>query len=135
MAGSSSSGTNEISLGSPSMELLTRNNFPLWRAQVMPDIRGAQLTGFLDGSEVEPSKTITVENPDKTKEPLKVTNPEYTSWLSKDQKLPSYLVKSLSKEILMHVLRMEHASEVWKAVESMFAAEYEQGHQPSHSAG
>jgi hypothetical protein len=78
----------------------------------MPDIRGAQLTGFLHGSEVQPFKIITVENPDKTKEPLNVINTEYTSWLSKDQKLLSYLVKSLSKEILMHVLRMEHASKV-----------------------
>jgi hypothetical protein len=51
---SSSSSPAKISLGAPPMETLTRTNYPLWRALVMPDIRGAQLTGFLDGSEEDP---------------------------------------------------------------------------------
>jgi hypothetical protein len=89
----------------------------------MPEIRGAQLTGLLDGTDIAPSKMMAAANPDKEKEPLMVPNPEYRTWLSRDQKVLGYFLKSLSKEVLMHVLRMEHAAEVWKAVESMFASQ------------
>jgi hypothetical protein len=89
----------------------------------MPEIRGAQLTGFLDGSEVAPSKMKEIPSTDKEKEPQTVPNPEYAFWLARDQKVLGYLLKSLSKDILMHVLRMEHAADAWKAVENMFASQ------------
>ncbi|KAK1615321.1 hypothetical protein QYE76_020838 [Lolium multiflorum] len=60
-------------------------------------------------------------NKDKT--PKMVPNPEYGSWLSRDQTVLSYLLKSLSKEILTHVLRIEHTIGVWCAVEEMFASQ------------
>jgi hypothetical protein len=39
------------SLSIPITKKLTRDNFHLWQVQVVPDIREAQLEGFLDGSE------------------------------------------------------------------------------------
>ncbi|KAK1610568.1 hypothetical protein QYE76_034241 [Lolium multiflorum] len=66
---------------------------------------------------------MAVENPEKEKEQTMVSNPAYSSWLARDQKVLSYLLNSLSKEILMHVLRMEHTADVWKAVEEMFASQ------------
>jgi hypothetical protein len=51
---SSSLSPVEIILGAPLMETLTWTNYPQWHVLVMPDIRGAQLTGFLDGSEEDP---------------------------------------------------------------------------------
>jgi hypothetical protein len=47
-------------------EKLTRSNFNLWKAQVMPAIRGAQLEGLLDGSDAAPPKEITVQADVKT---------------------------------------------------------------------
>ncbi|KAK1664303.1 hypothetical protein QYE76_052462 [Lolium multiflorum] len=120
MASSSSSSAGN-SLGALPSEKLTRGNFPMWRAQVMPAIRGARRVGLLDGSDAAPPKEVS--NPDKEKGPLMVSNPEYESWLERDQQVLSYILNSLSKEILMHVLRMEHAAEVWKAVEQMFASQ------------
>ncbi|KAK1695727.1 hypothetical protein QYE76_012424 [Lolium multiflorum] len=122
MATSSSTST-EINLGSPPTELLTRSNFSLWRAQVLPEIRGAELTGLLDGTDIAPPKLLEAANPEKDKEPIMVPNPQYKAWLSRDQKVLGYLLKSLSKEVLMHVLRMEHATDVWKAVEQMFVSQ------------
>jgi hypothetical protein len=95
----------------------------MWRAQVMPAIRGARLTGLLDGTMIAPSQTMTVANPEKEKESLVVSNPQYETWLEKDQQVLSYLLNSLSKEVLMHVLRLEHTAEVWKAIEVMFASQ------------
>jgi hypothetical protein len=46
-------------------EKLTRYNFHLWKAQVWPAVRGAQLTGFLDGTKKMPQEFIIVEKQDK----------------------------------------------------------------------
>jgi hypothetical protein len=39
-------------------EKLTKSNYMLWHAQVMPAIRAAELEGFLTGAEKVPPKTI-----------------------------------------------------------------------------
>ena len=65
--------TSSSSLDKPS-EKLTRDNYPLWRAQVLPTLRGAQLHGFLDGTEEKPSKTL---SDDKSESSSSKPNPEY----------------------------------------------------------
>jgi hypothetical protein len=47
-------------LGLPVSEKLSKNNLQLWKMQVLPTIRGAQLEGFLDGSVPAPPKQIEV---------------------------------------------------------------------------
>jgi hypothetical protein len=79
--------------------------------------------GLLDGSDAAPAKTLTIANVEKDKEPTTVPNPEYGAWVARDQLVLHYLVNSLSREILMHVLRIEHAAGVWSAVEEMFASQ------------
>jgi hypothetical protein len=44
--------------GSSVSEKLTRENYMLWKAQVLPTARGAQLLGILDGSVA--AKTIEI---------------------------------------------------------------------------
>nr|CAE05450.3 OSJNBa0073E02.10 [Oryza sativa Japonica Group] len=62
MASSSSSTLSSSAvLGHPVSEKLSRDNFLVWRAQVLPAVRGAQLTGYLDGTKEVPSPEITVE--------------------------------------------------------------------------
>jgi hypothetical protein len=46
-------------------EKLGRDNYPLWKAQVMPPLRTHQLVGFLDDTMEAPPKTITVEMENK----------------------------------------------------------------------
>jgi hypothetical protein len=79
--------------------------------------------GLLDGSDAAPAKTMIVANMDKTKEPTTVPNPEYGAWVARDQFVLHYLVNPLSREILIHVLRIEHAAGMWSAVEEMFASQ------------
>ena len=39
---------------------LTRDNYLLWKAQIVPYLRGQHLFGFLDGSRPTPPQTLTV---------------------------------------------------------------------------
>jgi hypothetical protein len=77
MASSSSSLPVINTLSHVISEKLSRDNFHLWEAQVWPAMRGAQLTGFLDGTKKAPAEYIIVKKEDKSEE--KVLNPEYIS--------------------------------------------------------
>jgi hypothetical protein len=39
-------------------EKLNKTNYSLWKAQVLPILRGAQLKGYLDDTNVAPNKMI-----------------------------------------------------------------------------
>lgn len=64
----------------------------------MPAVRGARLVGILDGSTVQPPPVITVKKSDSTE--AQVENPNYVQWLAHDQQLLSYLLSSMTAEIL-----------------------------------
>jgi len=117
----SSSPYGAPSLGPPVSEKLTRDNFRLWKAQVLPAIRGAQLLGILEGKTPAPPKTIAVENAEKKK--MIVPNEEYDKWLAKDQQLLGYLINSVAKDVLAQVASLESSAELWSALEKMFAAQ------------
>jgi len=77
MASSSSTPAAILSspLGLPISEKLSKNNLQLWKLQVLPAIRGAQLLGYLDGSEVAPDKEITVIDENKKAKPPILSTP------------------------------------------------------------
>ena len=110
-----------LNLGAPPTEKLARGNYLLWKAQVMPALRGAQVTGLLDGSDAAPPKTIEVTKADKTTalEP----NPLYGSWIAKDQQVLSYLLNSMSPEILAQVIGKDSTYELWTTVRNLFASQ------------
>lgn len=60
-------------------EKLSRDNFSLWQAQVMPAIRGAQLLDILEGK-VEASSILIAgeDSADKTKT-IQVANPDHAT--------------------------------------------------------
>lgn len=118
MASTSSASVN---FNIPVSKKLTRGNFLVWRAQVMPVVRGARLVGILDGSSVQPAPMIAVNKADNIEE--QVENPAYVQWIAQDQQVLSYLLSSMTKEILVQVSSLEHALEVWKAVTEMFSSQ------------
>ena len=69
-------------LGSPPSEKLTRGNYILWKTQVLPALRGAQVTGLLDNSDAAPPRMVEITKAEKTTalEP----NPLYGPWIAKD---------------------------------------------------
>jgi hypothetical protein len=117
---SSSSTAVPASLSIPVSEKLTWDNHRLWCAQVLPVICAAQLEGFLDGSEKAPEKNLEIEKDFKK---LTVPNPDYVVWRVCDQHVLTYLVTSLSREVLAGVASNATATIMWAAISRSFASQ------------
>jgi hypothetical protein len=50
-----------------------------------------------------------------------VPNTAYDVWLTRDQQVLSYLLGTLSPEILLQAVGLEHAADVWSLVNGLFA--------------
>jgi hypothetical protein len=100
-----SSSTQTFLHRSPFPEMLTRENFRLWRAQVVPAIRATQL-------EVK-----------KDSKKMLIPNLDYTTWCVRDQHVLTYLVTSLSREVLAGVAGNLTATAMWVAISKIFASQ------------
>jgi hypothetical protein len=107
-------------LGQSVSEKLTRENYILWKTQVLVAIRGARLDGFLDGSASVPNKTIQVEQANKTRK--EEENPAYTLQYAQDQQVLSFLLNSVTKEVLGQIAMELSASGAWRSIVGMFAS-------------
>uniref|UniRef100_A0A2N9HWF7 Reverse transcriptase Ty1/copia-type domain-containing protein n=1 Tax=Fagus sylvatica TaxID=28930 RepID=A0A2N9HWF7_FAGSY len=94
---------------------LTRENYLLWKAQIVPYLRGQHLFGFLDGSRPAPSPFL---DGSSQSEP----NPAHQAWLIQDQMILSALISSLSENILAYVVKCATSRDVWITLERMFTA-------------
>jgi hypothetical protein len=80
-----------------------------------------RLLGFLTGySKAPPSKIMQKDINGKEIEDI---NLDYEDWEATDQQVLSYLLSSLSKEILTQVSSMTTAVEAWKEIQGMFASQ------------
>ncbi|KAK1611309.1 hypothetical protein QYE76_034982 [Lolium multiflorum] len=120
MASSSSTSAAAI-IGAPPATKLTRANFMYWHAQVLPTLRGARVMGLLDGSDSSPPEVLEAE--DENKKKVSIPNPAYDTWITRDQQVVSFLVNSLSEEVLPHVFGCTHASDVWRALQELYTSQ------------
>ena len=75
----SSSTTSHASLNGQVPEKLSRTNYMLWRTQITPQLRGAGLFGYADGTMPEPAPLLVTKDKDgkETSEP----NPLHPIWV------------------------------------------------------
>jgi hypothetical protein len=84
MAASSSTSTT-INLMHVS-EKLVRSNHTLWKAQILTALKGAQLVGFLDGTNTAPAEKLTIQAQKGTNsDSEEVPNPAYETWKVQEQ--------------------------------------------------
>jgi hypothetical protein len=107
-------------LAVPISEKLTKSNYPLWSAQVMPPLRAAQLEDLVTGAEQPPEKTIDIVVDGKT---VKQPNPAYTNWVIQDQAVLGYFLASLTRETMLHVARCPTSAEVWSLLSDLYASQ------------
>jgi hypothetical protein len=79
----STSSSMGAALGPKISEKLTWENYVLWKAQILPAIRGAQLEGILYGTTKAPTSTLVIKKDSKPDE--EVPNPAYSTWVAQDQ--------------------------------------------------
>ena len=120
MASSSSAGSSNPLIGIQVTEKLTKNNFALWRAQVLTAIRGAHLEGYVTGKVVAPAAEIDEKQADKV---VKVSNPEYEEWYAQDQQVLGLIFMSVSKDVLTRIADATTAAQAWRAIGEMHASQ------------
>jgi hypothetical protein len=103
MGSSSNSSVSSLAaaLGAPPAQLLTRDNALIWKALVVPALRGARVLKLVEGSDKAPAETIEVDTDGVKSE---VDNPAYDVWIARDQQVLRYLLSCLSSDMLSHVL-------------------------------
>ena len=82
------------------------------------------MMGFLDGAMAAPA-VVLVEEKDVSgkKETTETPNPAYAVWYTQDQQVLSFLVASLSREVVLQVIGINSSAGVWKAINQMFASQ------------
>ena len=81
---------------------LTHDNYLLWKAQIVPSLKGQHVYGYLDGSTPNPPQVITIEANGDTQA---LQNPEFQHWHLQDQMILSAIISSLSEKILAYVVK------------------------------
>jgi hypothetical protein len=90
----------------------------LWKAQVLPPTRAAQMEGLLTRAEAMPAQTIIIKSGGTTSAQ---PNPEYARWVSRNQAVLGYLFSSLMREVLMGVTTLTSLADVWHMLDGMYA--------------
>ena len=72
---------------------LTSENYLLWKAQIVPYLKGQHLYGYLDGSTPTPPQSLTVE---ADRGVQVIQNPDFGHWYLQDQMILSAIISSLS---------------------------------------
>jgi hypothetical protein len=94
-------------------EKLSKNNFLLWKTQVLPIVCGARLEGFLTGASKAHEEFIITTSGDKEE---KSVNPAHEAWITLDQQVLGFLLSSQSWEVLQQVTSCKNAAAAWKLI-------------------
>jgi hypothetical protein len=120
MASSSSATALAAALGAPPTQLLTRDNALIWKAMVVPALRGACVLELIEDEDKAPEKVLETEDSNGKK--VTIQNTHYASWISCDQQVLRWLLNALSPDVLAHVIGLETSAEVWEALNTHVSA-------------
>ena len=95
---------------------LDRSNYMFWKSQILPAARAHDLEAFLLGTKLKPSEHIA----DPSAPFATVVNPEYATWIRLDHYVMSWLLSSISEQMLGHVVHCRSSSEIWIVIEQPF---------------
>ena len=82
---------------------LDRSNYLFWKSKILLAARAYDLEAFNLDTKSKPNEVITdSSNPD-----VSFNNPEYVSWMRIDQFVMSWLLSSISEQMIGHVIHCQ----------------------------
>jgi hypothetical protein len=97
---------------------LTRDNFLLWKAQIVPYLKGQKVFGYVDGTISMPPQSI----PAFSDGSITIPNPAFLTWVQQDQMVLSALISSFTERLIAQVIGYFTSREVWIALDHLFAS-------------
>ncbi|KAL4352410.1 hypothetical protein GQ457_06G014490 [Hibiscus cannabinus] len=95
---------------------LTQTNYLLWKQQVVLTVRGFGLEGYLDGSFSAPARMV------HNRENEQIVNPLYLQYVKQDSSLASWLLSTVSADILPQLVGAETTAAVWGAITKLYSS-------------
>jgi hypothetical protein len=92
---------------------LNKNNYILWRAQLLPFLWSTKLMGYLDGTLPAPVKMIASSIEVGAEH---VANLAYAHWYDQDQQLLSGLLSLMIEDVLHDVVTSTMSKEAWDSL-------------------
>uniref|UniRef100_A0A2N9EVL6 Integrase catalytic domain-containing protein n=1 Tax=Fagus sylvatica TaxID=28930 RepID=A0A2N9EVL6_FAGSY len=96
---------------------LDGTNYLQWTSQFLPILRSYDLLSIVDGSEVCPAKHLV------TAEGKQDANPAYVLWNKKDQLVLSWLIATLTPNVLSTVYGLNTSRQVWNSLATRYASQ------------
>lgn len=93
---------------------LDENNYLLWKFQIETAARGYGLSEYINGTIQVPPKVII------NSEGTAITNQEYTLYLRQDSLISSWLISSISPNLISQVIGCTTSHEIWKIIQQSF---------------
>lgn len=117
---STSSNSSSFVFMSPPVitEKLTRDNYVIWLAQIVPWLKCRNFMGFVTGDKPCPQEFIL----DREGKPTQNVNPEYLLWNQQDQFILLSINNSVTTSILSSISRHKTSHDAWTALEMRFAS-------------
>jgi hypothetical protein len=103
----------------PISEKLGKSNHATWRTQVLATLCGARLQGYVTGKKKAPAEEIEDKVDGKK---VMAPNFECEDWLAANQQVFSFLLASVSKEILVRIAMAKTAAEAWTKLVDQFTS-------------
>ena len=102
---------------------LDRTNYTIWKQQVLSSIRGNGLESYIDESKLCPERFLPNRSGSGEASGEDRENPDFVAWKRQDQLLLSWIMSSMSLEILSLVVSSQTTLELWKKLEKQFGSE------------
>lgn len=103
---------------------LDRENYLVWRTQVVPYLEGNSLFGYVTGEIPCPPKFISTPTTEASASTFAlVPNPSYTVWFHQDKLILSAIISTLTEGVLAHDVGISTSHELWVLLEKMFASQ------------
>ncbi|KAL4289829.1 hypothetical protein GQ457_14G000900 [Hibiscus cannabinus] len=114
VSGADNSGVSKIFSTKKINVVLNDKNYLLWHQQVLHTIKTHRFRKFIDGNVTWPSQYV-------NKDGVVSINPEYELYEEQDGALASWLLSTVSEEVLPHLIGHNTASEIWNTLHRLYS--------------